>query len=264
VLRPTFAPSLYAAVSLPLSILFLGSKPVGYRCLQHLLEAAPSLGACVDGILTQPRKEFDGDSDLTALAVAHRIPVLEHPDEMPVCDFILSVQYHRILTRAQLAKTRRAAVNLHMAPLPEYRGSNQFSFAILDGKAEFGTTLHLMDARIDHGPILAQRRWPIPPNCWVDDLYARTVEESVALFAEALPGLLAGTLEATPQAALEAEYGTSLHMRSEMAALKRLDLSWPAEKIERHVRATYMPGFEPPYAVVAGRKVFFTPETDAR
>ena len=242
------------------SVIFLGSKPVGHRCLEHLLDVASSLGIEVAGLLTQPRKEFGDGHDLTTLAAEKGVPVIDHPDEIPDCDMLLSVQYHRILTPTQLGKARRVAVNLHMAPLPEYRGSNQFTHAILDGKAEFGTTLHVMDARIDHGPILAQRRWPIPSGQWVEDLYARTVEESVALFRDALPSLIAGSLEATPQQELVPRYGTALNLRAGVEGLKVLDLSWPAEKIERHLRATYMPGVEPPYAWVDGRKVHLIPE----
>jgi methionyl-tRNA formyltransferase len=225
-----------------------------------LLTQQDALGATVLAVLTQPRHEFGGEHDLQSLAAHYHIPVLYSADMLPDCEFLISVQYHRILTSAQLGKARRAAVNLHMAPLPEYRGSNQFTHAILDGKEEFGTTLHVMDARIDHGPILAQRRWPVPPGQWVESLYAQTVEESVVLFEESLPGLLKGTLALTPQQDLIPRYGTALHLRKGMETLKRLDLSWPAEKLERHLRATYMPGFEPPYAMVDGRKVHLIPE----
>lgn len=242
------------------TIVFLGSKPVGYRCFEHLLAEAGSLDAEVIGLLTQPRKEFGGDHDLSALAAENGVPVLSSPGEIPDCDILLSVQYHRILTPDELSKARRLAVNLHMAPLPEYRGSNQFTHAIVDEKEEFGTTLHIMDARIDHGPILAQRRWPIPAGQWVEDLYARTVEESVALFQDTLPALIAGAIAPIPQEELVSRYGTALHLRAGMDSLKTLDFSWPAEKFERHLRATYMPGFEPPFAWVEGRKVHIIPE----
>ena len=242
------------------SIVFLGSKPVGYQCLEHLLAEATNLNVAVTGVLTKARTEFGGAHDLSQLADDHAIPVFSHPDEMPSCDILLSVQYHRILTPPQLGKAQRLAVNLHMAPLPEYRGSNQFTYAILEEKEEFGTTLHVMDSRIDHGPILAQRRWKIPADSWVEDLYTRTVEESVLLFKEALPTLIAGHLKPLPQEELVGKYGTSLHLRKEMDALKIVDLSWPADKLERYLRATYMPGFEPPYALIGGRKVHLVPE----
>lgn len=242
------------------SIVFLGSKPVGYRCFQNLLERREALNVTITGLLTQARPEFAGDHDLAALAAAYSIPVLTDPDALLPCDILYSVQYHRILTPAQLANAHIRAVNLHMAPLPEYRGANQFSYALLDGKTEFGTTIHLMDPRIDHGDVLFQDRFPIPPGCWVSELYEQTVEASVRLFSETLETVLNGEPSRTPQAALEARYGSALHFKAEMAGLKEIDLSWPADRIEQRLRATYMPGFEPPYAFVAGRKVHLAPE----
>ncbi|MBK8684503.1 MAG: hypothetical protein IPN26_05660 [Bacteroidetes bacterium] len=78
-------------------------------------------------------------------------------------DFLISVQYHQILNERHIQKARTLAINLHMAPLPEYRGCNQFSFAILDQYPEFGTTLHVMDERIDHGDILFEKDSPYLP-----------------------------------------------------------------------------------------------------
>src|SRR4051812_13850549 len=103
------------------SVVFLGSKPIGYCCLQYLIANQETLNITVAAVLTQRRKEFDGYNDLAALAASHNIPVLDHPDEMPECDILYSVQYHIILSQAHIDKARQIAVNLHMAPLPEYR-----------------------------------------------------------------------------------------------------------------------------------------------
>lgn len=252
-----FLPSVSAAKK---SIVFLGSKPVGYACLNHLISVADDLNIEVVGVLTQARKEFSGASDLTALAVQHDIPIIQTLDEMPECDIIYSVQYHQILKQQHIDKAKQIAVNLHMAPLPEYRGSNQFSFAILDGKKEFGTTIHRINTRIDHGDILFEERFPIPENCWVSELYQMTEKASIALFKESLQQLITENYMLVPQKSLEASRGVSLHFRSEMASLKHIDLSWDAAKIERHIRATAMPGFEPPYTLIGGRKVYFIPK----
>lgn len=240
------------------TVIFLGSKPIGYECLSHLIASAPELGLQVIGVLTQTRKEFGGDHDLAALATAHNIPVLNSLADLPECDFLYSVQYHEILKQEDINKATKLAVNLHMAPLPEYRGSNQFSFAIIEGRSEFGTTIHQMDARIDHGDILFQKRFPIKDNWWVDDLYKATFEASLNLFRQTLKHLVTGNYKPVPQQSLLSRYGTSLHMRSEMAELKKIDLSWSPEKIERHIRATSMPGFEPPYCIIGTEKVYFT------
>ena len=239
-------------------VIFLGSKPIGYQCFDWLLQAQDELGIEVTGVLTQARKEFSGENVLTALAAKHNIPVIATPDEIPACDILYSVQYHQILKAEHIEKAAHIAANLHMAPLPEYRGSNQFSFAIIDGKEEFGTTIHKMDVRIDHGDILFQKRFRIPYGCWVNELYELTFDASLKLFRQTLKHVIDGNYNPVPQQSLVHKYGTSLHYRNEIATLKQIDLSWDREKIERHIRATFMPGFEPPYTIVDGKKIFFS------
>jgi methionyl-tRNA formyltransferase len=240
------------------SVIFLGSKPIGYQCLQYLLSVKDRLNIEVTAVLTQARKEFDRRADLASLAGEEGIPVINSLNELPTCDILYSVQYHQILKQEHINKASQIALNLHMAPLPEYRGSNQFSFAILEERKEFGTTIHRIDTSIDHGDILFEKRFPIPAKCWIKELYDLTEEASLALFKESLPNIVAGDYKLTPQQSLEATRGSSLHYRSEMAEIKQIDLSWEKEKIDRHIRATSMPGFEPPYTILGGRRVYFT------
>lgn len=244
---------------MPRKIVFLGSKPIGYECFAFLLEQREALDIEITCLLTRARKEFGNAHDLNQLAEEYNIPTINSLDEIPECDILYSVQYHEILKQEHISKARQAAVNLHMAPLPEYRGANQFSFAIIEGKKEFGATIHLIDTRIDHGDILFEERFPIPGNCWVDELYQLTYKASLNLFASTLGRVVNGDYTRIPQQTLEAQRGTSLHYRKDMAALKLIDLSWEKEKIERHIRATSMPGFEPPYCIVGGEKVYLSP-----
>jgi methionyl-tRNA formyltransferase len=244
------------------TILFLGSKPVGYQCFLYLLQSQEALGVRVAGLLTQQRAEFSGEANLLALAGEWGIPVLDSPEEMPECDLIYSVQYHKILTAAQIAKAGEAAFNLHMAPLPEYRGASQFSFALLQGKTEFGTTIHIMDPRIDHGSILFEKRFPIPPHCWVEDLYRLTEAASVELFKDTLRQIITGAYKPVPQSVLECARGTSLHYKKEMAALKEIHVDQSPEALAQQLRAVYMPGFEPPYMMLAGEKIYFVRAAD--
>lgn len=239
-------------------VVFLGSKPIGYDCFAYMLAMQQSLNIKVIGLLTNARKEFGNAHDLNILAEEHHIPVLDDLGDLPTCDIIYSVQYHQILKQADIQKAAQIAVNLHMAPLPEYRGSNQFSYAIIDDKKEFGTTIHQIDTRIDHGPILFQKRFPIPVGCWVNELYRLTYDASLILFKESLASIVNGEYQSVPQRTLEDQFGTALHFRKDINQLKEIDLGWDKEKIERHIRATYMPGFEPPYCLLNGKKVYFS------
>jgi methionyl-tRNA formyltransferase len=144
-----------------------------------------------------------------------------------------------------------------MAPLPEYRGCNQFSFAILNGDREFGTTLHRIEEGIDSGDILAERRFPIAEDVTVQELYTVTFEESVKLFEDTLPRLVDQTYTLCPQEAYRATRKSSIHYRKDIEALKRIDLAASEEEIYRRIRATAMPGFAPPYALVGRHKIEF-------
>ncbi len=246
------------------SVIFLGSKPIGYECFSYLVAQREQLGIEVVGLLTNTRKEFGTGHDLSALAAENNIPVFTSLDDMPECDVIYSVQYHEILKAHHIAGARKVAVNLHMAPLPEYRGSNQFTFAILEEKKEFGTTIHLMKPGVDNGDILFQKRFPIPEDCWVNDLYELTYKASLNLFRQTLSHVIEGKYNTVAQDLLENKYGTSMHYRKEMKALKVIDLNWDKAKIQRYVRATSMPGFEPPYCFIDGERVYLTKENPAK
>lgn len=242
-------------------VVFLGSKPIGYFCLEHLLKQQQAYNIEVVGVLTNNTNRL-GKADLTQLAAAYEVPVL--PDleallQLEV-DILISVQYHQILKGKHLAVAKKQAINLHMAPLPEYRGCNQFTFAIIDDQKEFGTTLHIMNEGIDSGDILAEQRFAIPPNCFVKELYELTFEASCSLFENKIGEVLTGNCPPIPQADLMGERSCSIHYRKEIAAAKKIDLNWDEAKIWRHVRATSMPGFPPPYAEINGVKLNITIE----
>ncbi len=241
-----------------LSIVFLGSKPIGYHCLEYLIRQGKLFDLHIAAVATRQRQEFGDGYDLKALAEKNDIPLIDSLEQLPDCDIIYSVQHHQLLKARHIGKAAQIAVNLHLAPLPEYRGCNQFSFAIMDGAEEFGVTIHEMDAWIDHGAILFEKRFAVPPQCWVSELYELSIHNAIELFKESLPDLLKGTYRKTHQHMLEKERGTALHYRKEIDDLKVIDLNAPEDEISRRIRATYMPGFEPPYCIVGGKKLFFT------
>ncbi|MGB0838542.1 MAG: formyltransferase family protein [Chitinophagales bacterium] len=244
-------------------IIFMGSKPIGYRCLQYLIEQVSPLNLEIIGVFTKAQKHklSSGEHNFETLCKQHQIPCyfrLSDLLSLEKVNLIVSVQYHKILKQIHIDQAQQAAINLHMASLPEYRGCNQFSFAIANDATIFGTTLHLMTAGIDSGDILFEKRFPIPPNCFVQDLYKLTVEHSYALFCSHIVDLVKQNYEPISQESLIATRGTSYHYRHEINELKKIDLTWEKDKIERHFRATYFPPFEPPFTVINGETVYLS------
>jgi len=240
----------------------MGTKEIGAYCLSHLINSQQELEIDIIGVLTNDRKLGSDELSVSQLAVQNGINNLNNLKEflaLDDVDIVISVQYHEILKKIHLEKAKLLNVNLHMAPLPEYRGCNQFSFAILNNDNEFGTTLHVMDSGIDRGDIIAERRFPIPSDCFVDQLYEITFRESVDLFKECLPKLISGKFERIAQHTIN-DKKSELHYRNEIHELKEIQSSWDSEKILRHVRATAMPGFPPPQLSFGERKIKFIVE----
>lgn len=240
-------------------VIFMGNKPIGYKCLSSLIE---NCNIKVLGVLTKKLNQdvwWNDKYRVALLANDNNIPILNLDDlDSLDFDFIFSVQYHKILKREILNLPKYEAINLHMAPLPDYRGCNQFTFAIINKEKEFGTTLHIMDEGVDSGDILYEKRFGIDSNIVVGDLYKLTEKKSVELFEENIDNII--NLDYKPISQDKLIESRSLHYyeRKDIYDIKELNLSWSKEKIHRYVRALDFPPFEPPYIKFNEQKIFLT------
>jgi methionyl-tRNA formyltransferase len=130
-----------------------------------------------------------------------------------------------------LAVPRHGIVNGHPSLLPRYRGPSPVSRAIRDGEDEIGFTLHYMDAELDTGNILDQRRIPLGDEQSWDDLTPKLA----AAVGEMLPGVLdrvAAGDRGEPQDESQASY---LGLFEPEYA--HIDPSRSRDEVERQVRA---------------------------
>lgn len=70
--------------------------------------------------------------------------------------------YGKILPKALIESFPKGVLNLHPSLLPKYRGPSPIQTTILNGDAETGVTIIQIDEKMDHGPIVAQRRLKLP------------------------------------------------------------------------------------------------------
>src|SRR5690348_524214 len=78
-------------------------------------------------------------------------------------DLLLNVHSLFIVPNTLLEAARIGAFNMHPGPLPEYAGLNAPGWAIYNGEADHGVTVHRMVRTVDAGPIAYQSRFPIAP-----------------------------------------------------------------------------------------------------
>lgn len=233
------------------NVVMLCSKKIGLECLKILFEKQKRFSYQIIGVLTNERGEeivdFCNRNNLRLIKNLQEYRTVEN------VDIAISVQYHKILRQEDINIASQLTVNLHMAPVPEYRGCNQFSFAIINRENYFGTTLHVIDTGVDSGDILFDRRFPISKDINVEDLYNKTFNESVILFEDNLYNLINGLYSPKSQKLIK-NRKFYFYKRKDIEKIKKIDFSWSKEKINRYFRATSMTGFDPPYTILNGIK----------
>jgi methionyl-tRNA formyltransferase len=153
------------------------------------------------------------------------------------------VAFGQIFPRTLLEIPRRSCVNLHASLLPRWRGAAPIQAAVRAGDAETGVTTMIMEAGLDSGPMLLERRTAIRNGETAAELSSRLADIGAGLMIETLRGLGRGSVVARVQESALATYAPKV-TREE--ARTRWDM--PAAEIERAVRAYQpWPGVELPF-----------------
>ena len=234
-----------AGLSSPgLRLVFAGTPEFSVPCL----DACRASGAEVVAVYTQPDRPAGRGRKLTPspvkqAALAAGIAV-EQPESLKPADvqqaladyrpdLLVVVAYGLILPRKVLAIPRLGCWNVHASLLPRWRGAAPIQRAILAGDRESGVDLMRMEAGLDTGPVLLERRTPISRDDTGGSLHDRLAMLGAEALAEGLRRTLAGeALVATPQP----EDGVTYAHKLDKAEAK-LDFSRPALELERQVRA---------------------------
>lgn len=113
-------------------------------------------------------------------------------------DFFLVAAYAKIIPEEILTIPRQGTIGVHPSLLPEYRGPTPIQSQILQGDEIAGTTLFLIDEKVDHGPVLANRQFPIT-NIQYKKLEGKLAETSADLLIETLPKFIKNGIVPQPQ-----------------------------------------------------------------
>jgi methionyl-tRNA formyltransferase len=147
-------------------------------------------------------------------------------------DVLVVVAYGLILPVEVLSMPRFGCLNIHASLLPRWRGAAPIQRAILAGDEYTGVTLMQMDAGLDTGPMLLQRRVAIGADVDSAALHATLAQVGAEALLETLDGLETGTLAAQPQPSSGVTYAAKIDK-----AEARIDWQHDAIDIARRVRA---------------------------
>jgi len=199
----------------PVLVLTAPDKPVGRK---KIITFSPVKQICQrNGIaVLQPVKTKEAEEKIRKL----------NPD------LIIIAAYGQIIPKSIFEIPKLGALNIHPSLLPKYRGTSPIQTAILNGEKITGITVFLIDQLIDHGPIIAQKKYSIPENIYYKDLERELSKLASEFIVEIIPKWLKGKLKALPQEEKLATY-TKIIKKED----GKINWNRPAIQIERQIRA---------------------------
>ena len=167
-------------------------------------------------------------------------------------DFLLSFQAAQILRRPLIESASVATLNLHFGPLPRYRGVAPIAWAIINGEASTGVTIHHIDPGVDSGAIVQAAAVPIEPADTGRSLYDKCTDAGIELFRLAWPGIRTDAPAGSPQD----EAGVLYYNRHSVDFSRRtIEWSSDAKAIADWARAMIFPPFQHPEVVLGGTRL---------
>ncbi len=224
-----------------MKLVFAGTPPFAAA----LLTAVHQAGHDVALVLTQPDRPAGRGMKLASSAVAHEAerlalrlekpPTLKNDTAQAMlreagADVMVVAAYGLLLPPAVLDMPRFGCLNIHGSLLPRWRGAAPVQRAIEAGDTETGITIMQMDAGLDTGAVLLERKIPIAPDETSVSLFEKLLPLGASTIVEALTIL--PTLVPRPQSLDGVIYAKKIE-KSEA----RIDWNQPASSIERRIRA---------------------------
>lgn len=223
-----------------MKIIFMGSPAFSVPVLDALVQAGHDI-PCV--YCQPPRPAGRGKKDRPTpvqsraqeLGLSVRHPVsLKGADEQAEfaaleADIAVVVAYGLILPQAILEAPKRGCLNIHASLLPRWRGAAPIHRAIMAGDTETGVCIMQMDAGLDTGPVLLERRLAIGETETTAGLHDRLSVLGAKAIVDALDSL--DILSPKPQP----EEGVTYARKIDKAEA-RVDWHKSAAEVDRQIR----------------------------
>ncbi len=250
-----------------MKIAFFGTPEFASLALKTLVEQ--KIGKVVLAV-TQPdrpvgRKKVDTPPAVKTYAEKVGIPVFqpEKLDDEAVesilkhrADVGVMVAYGNLIPKKLIAGFTKGIVNIHPSLLPRHRGATPVASAILAGDTETGVSLMVIDDKLDHGPIIGQRKYALKGDETTTALLESLTPIALETLVDEFVQYLDGSIEPKPQ-----DDSKSTFSKVIKNADAKIDWSNDVTQIERMVRAMHgvLPAWSS-YALSSDRRK--TPNTE--
>lgn len=221
-------------------IVFFGSGPVAANSLRLLAQ-----DFAIEAIVTKPRRPHHrGDVPVLSVAEELGLPIKTAAskkelnkifDSQPFKSRVgVLIDFGIIVSQKGIDYFPMGIINSHFSVLPEWRGADPITFAILSGQEQTGVSTMLLVEAMDEGPLVSYDTYDLPSNITTPQLTKDLIHLSHTLLKRDLPKYLAGELKTAPQEVTGREVTYSRKLTKEDGIL---NWSKPALQLEREIRA---------------------------
>ncbi len=191
-------------------IIFFGTPSVSADILQTIFDAGYEISA----VVTNPdapvgRKHVMTPSPVKILAERLGLPIFQPIKiEQEFIEKLIAngqrlmavvVAYGKILPQSLIDSFPLGMLNIHYSLLPKYRGASPVESAILNGDEKTGVTIQKLVFKLDAGPIVAVREFPVDNEITTPELKNKLTEMGGELLLETLPKYINGEIMPTEQ-----------------------------------------------------------------
>lgn len=222
------------------TVVFFGSGPVAARSLELLAKHTP-----VEAVVTKPRPAHHrGPVPVIETAEKLGLKVMTANSSQELSGLIAKqsfqsrlgvlIDFGIIVAQDVIDYFPLGIVNSHFSVLPDLRGADPISFAILSGQSSTGVSLMLLVRAMDEGNLLAYGEHELTGKETTPELTERLIKLSDGLLIQILPAYLEGSVLSAPQTVTGRQVSYS-HKLSKADGV--LDWQKSAVQLEREVRA---------------------------
>ncbi|GAC1392445.1 MAG: methionyl-tRNA formyltransferase [Candidatus Saccharimonadales bacterium] len=181
-------------------IVFFGSGPVAAAALVLLAK-----NFTIEAIISKPKPlHHHGAAPVLEVATELNIPVFTPQNKTELTNLFRTrpvtstvgvvIDYGIIISQEVIDYFPYGIVNSHFSLLPELRGADPISFAILQNKKETGVSIMLINAALDEGMLLAQSTYVLSQSMTAPELTHDLILLSHALLVDTLPNYIDGSI----------------------------------------------------------------------
>ncbi|MDD4476799.1 MAG: methionyl-tRNA formyltransferase [Patescibacteria group bacterium] len=190
-----------------MKIIFFGTREFAAEILKTLIESGEHE---IPAVFTAPdrpvgRKQEIQKSPVKILAEKNNIRIFQ-PENLknissPFIRHSLNVvcEYGLMIPKNILEEPEYKSINIHPSLLPKYRGASPIQTALINGETETGVSIMLMDEKMDHGPVLAQKAVKITNTDNYATLAEKLLKTAKFLLLDTIRDWVEGKIRPEPQ-----------------------------------------------------------------